>query len=170
MILEDVLIPNLRVVFCGTAVSSQSDIKKSYYAGAGNKFYPILNKIKLTPRKLQPSDYKSLIEYGIGLSDLVKTKSGADKTLKKIDFDIEEFELKIIKFMPELVCFNGKKAAAAYLYKNPVKTGLIDYGMQNGTIGKTKLFVAPSTSGRASGFWDENHWYVLAEWVKNQKT
>ena len=51
-ILPDVLIPNLKLVICGSAVSTQSSQVGSYYAGQGNKFWKILHETGLTPRQL----------------------------------------------------------------------------------------------------------------------
>jgi len=58
------------------------------------------------------------------------------------------------------VPMHGKKAAAVYLN---TKTKYLPYGFLPQTIGKTKLFVAPSTSGSARRFWDENYWFNLKQ-------
>jgi hypothetical protein len=70
MVLPDVLGPGLRVVFCGTAVGSASAKRGAYYAGPGNKFWPTLHAIGLTPRRLMPEEFRSVLDYGIGLTDL----------------------------------------------------------------------------------------------------
>ncbi|MGQ0662670.1 MAG: hypothetical protein ACT4P2_03585 [Pseudomonadota bacterium] len=41
----------------------------------------------------------------------------------------------------------------------------VDYGRQPETIGPTAIFVLPSTSGAARGFWDERVWRNLAAFV-----
>lgn len=167
MILQDLLKENLDVVFCGTAVSKTSKQKQSYYAGQGNKFYRILAKTKLTSKLLLPSQYIQLLEYNIGLTDLVKHRSGNDNVLDKNDFDRERLVKKIEKFQPKLLCFNGKAAASVFLYNRPSKTGDIKFGLMQGTIGLTKVFVAPSTSGSANGYWDESYWFMLKNEVNN---
>ena len=104
MILPDVLKINLDVVFCGSAVGSASALKQAYYAGNGNKFYPILAKTGLTPVLLLPEQYKQVLEFNIGLTDMVKTVSGSDSILKKEDFDIEGFRNKILNYQPGIIC------------------------------------------------------------------
>lgn len=71
-ILPDVLTPNLKLVICGSAVSKQSNIAGSYYAGQGNKFWQILCDTHLTDRVLRTCEYRRLLDYGIGLTDVAK--------------------------------------------------------------------------------------------------
>jgi TDG/mug DNA glycosylase family protein len=105
------------------------------------------------------SEHKRL-EYGIGLTDLVKRVSGAGSELSKQNFDIAGLEAKILNNSPEVLCFNEKKAAQEYM-----GTKQVEYGLQNIKIGETLIFVAPFTSGVASGYWDENFYFELARIV-----
>lgn len=61
------------------------------------------------------------------------------------------------KFSPKLVCFNSKKAAKTFL-----GTDYVEFGELDTRIGDTRLFVAPSTSGAASGHWNVTYWHQLA--------
>jgi TDG/mug DNA glycosylase family protein len=153
--LPDLLVSSLKIIFCGTAVGDKSALKQAYYAGPGNKFYKILYKTRLTNELLNPQEYPSLLKYRLGLTDLVKSKSGMDHTLSKEHFDIKSFETKILKYKPSIVCFNGKKAAEEFIGRS------VFYGLQSENVGNTILFVAPSTSGAANGHWDENYWFEL---------
>lgn len=165
MILKDLLQPNLDIVFCGTAAGEVSAKKQAYYAGPGNQFYHVLYKAGFTPKLLQPQEYGQLLEYNIGLTDLVKLTSGNDNVLVKADFDILGFKNKINQYQPKIVCFNGKGAAAVLLYNNIKKTKTINYGFLPQTIGITKFFVATSTSGQARKSWDEGVWIQLKKLV-----
>lgn len=165
MILPDILAPNLRVVFCGSAVGAKSAEAGSYYAGPGNKFYPILYKSGITPTLFHPNDFRKLLNYSIGLTDIVKIKSGNDNILSYSDFDIIGFKEKITLYDPQYVCFNGKASAAAILFNNFKYTKLVDFGLLSRRIGNTKLYVAPSTSGNANGFWNESYWFQLKELI-----
>jgi len=155
-VLPDVLKPGLRVVFCGTAVSKKSAEVNAYYAGPGNKFWKVLADIGLTPTLLLPSQYKQLLDYGLGLTDLAKNKSGSDSSLAKDDFDRDVLRAKIIKFRPRYLCFNGKKAAKVFLQDE-----CVDFGLHEETLAETHLFVAPSTSNQANGHWDMSKWQEL---------
>lgn len=159
--LDDLLQPGLKLIFCGTAAGTESARRGAYYAGRGNKFWRILHETGLTPRQLAPEEYVLLPQYGIGLTDLVKGKAGMDHILAREDYDRETFERQILEAQPKVVCFNGKQAAMAYLQAKHIEFGF-QAGRQNT---ETMLFVAPSTSGAAGGFWDENHWHNLARHV-----
>lgn len=158
MILKDLLQPNLDIVFCGTAAGEVSAKKQAYYAGPGNQFYPVLYRAGFTKNLLQPQQYEQLLEYNIGLTDLVKFTSGNDNALSKRDYDVASFIKKILKYQPKVLCFNGKKAAAEFM---GTKTKIISYGFMAGTIGETRLVCAPSTSGSARRFWNEGVWVGL---------
>ncbi|MDR4989125.1 MAG: mismatch-specific DNA-glycosylase [Bacteroidales bacterium] len=153
MKLQDLLKNDLKVVFCGTSVGNRSAQQEAYYAGCGNKFYCILFQAEFTPVQLIPTQYRELLHYGIGLTDLVKLKSGVDKDLSPEDFDIMGFKEKISKYKPRFVCFNGKAAAKAFSGNHKV-----EYGLQSYTQGTTRFFVAPSTSPTAHNYWDERFW------------
>ena len=156
-ILPDLLTSNLKVVFCGTAASTQSAQVGAYYAGRGNRFWPTLQEIGLTPRLLDPSEFTIVNEFGIGLTDLAKRTSGNDSVLKTSDFDADAMTEKMLHYQPRFLAFTSKRAAQEYL---GVKR--IEYGLQPQVIVDTQLFVLPSPSGAARGYWDINYWHELA--------
>ncbi len=160
MVLNDVLERGMKVVFCGTAVGDQSARKGAYYAGPGNQFWNILAETGLTPHPLLPEQFPSLVKFRIGLTDLVKGRSGRDTVLAAHDFDVESFKAKIEIFAPKAVGFNGKKAAEVFFGRKSV-----EYGRQKEQIGETTLFVLPSTSGAARGYWDPGYWRELASFI-----
>lgn len=161
-ILPDVLAENLRIVFCGTAAGRKSAQVGAYYAGPGNLFWPTLYRVRLTPHLFQPHQFRELLQYGIGLTDMAQQVFGMDSNLKKSDFAADLFRQKIERYAPAIAAFNGKKAASVFLNQS---TNLISYGLQSVIIGKTKFFVLPSTSARARSFWDETYWQHLADFA-----
>jgi TDG/mug DNA glycosylase family protein len=164
-LLKDLLGLGLKIVFCGTAAGEVSVARGEYYAGPGNKFWPVLFEVSLTPRRLAPCEYKDLLGFGIGLSDVVKGQAGGDAS---IDFGRSEpgdLRQKIEYFSPTVLAFNGKKAAQVFLGERRVELGL-----QAKQVGTTRLFVAPSTSGAANRYWNVDLWYELAELVLGAAT
>jgi TDG/mug DNA glycosylase family protein len=159
-VLPDLLAPGLALVVCGSAAGRRSAELRQYYAGRGNKFWPTLERVGLTPRRLLPSEYPLLPAFGIGLTDVVKAQSGADSELDFRQADPEALRAKILRYQPRLLCFNGKRAARTFLCR-----ARVDYGLQAERIGATRLFVAPSTSGAASGSFDLRVWRRLARRV-----
>ena len=158
--LKDLLTPDLKIVFCGTAASKVSATLGEYYADARNKFWSVLFEVGLTPRKLTPSEYNSLLSFRIGLTDVVKDQSGVDTSIDFKQFGRDGFVNKINRFSPDILAFNGKGAAKIYFDVRSVQLGL-----QSKKIGNTKIYVAPSTSGSAEKYWNVDLWYELADLV-----
>ena len=77
-LIPDVLKPGLSVVFCGTAPSATSFERRAYYARPGNRFWPTLHAVGLTPRQLRPEEFRRVTDFGIGLTDVCKTSWGQD--------------------------------------------------------------------------------------------
>ena len=118
----------------------------------------MLHSVGLTPAVLAPAEFRGVLAYGIGLTDIVKTTFGPDSGLKPGDFDREGLRRRIETFQPRVLAFNGKRSASAFL------GGPVDYGYQaDRDIGATRIYVAPSTSGAARGFWNEEYWRRVAE-------
>ena len=159
--LDDLLSPGLDLVVCGTAASSVSAERGQYYAGPGNRFWSVLEETGLTPRRLQPSEYRSLLEHGIGLTDVVKNQAGVDNDINFAEHGAT-LEPRLRSPSPRFLCFNGKRAALEAL-------GLkrVSYGLQSNTFGSTRLFVAPSTSAAARKWWDIRFWQQLADLVRS---
>jgi len=158
IILPDVLKDGLQVVFCGTAASTQSAQVGAYYAGPGNYFWAVIHRIGLTAKQLKPEQFKQLPQYGIGLTDLVKNQSGNDNVLQKTDFAPELLREKMGKYQPRILAFTSKRAGKEFFGQ-----ASIDYGLQKQRIHTTAIYVLPSTSGAARGYWDEGYWQILAD-------
>jgi TDG/mug DNA glycosylase family protein len=155
-ILPDVLAPGLALVFCGTAAGRRSAAEGAYYAHPGNLFWRALHEAGLTPQRLHPQDFRTLPDYGIGLTDLAKRHVGNDIDLPADAFDVAALQAKIERYAPRLLAFTSKNAARAWLRRVPA------YGLQQERIGATRLFVLPSPSGQARGHWNLAPWSALA--------
>lgn len=139
----------------------------AYYAGPGNKFYSILFKIGLTPYSLDPQEYPKLLDFRIGITDLVKTQFGSDSSLSNQAFNVSGFISKLEKYKPTVVAFNGKKSAAWALGLNG-NTKKIGYGLFTERLAGIRVFILPSTSGAANAFWDEEYWFELMKVIEDQ--
>ena len=161
-LLPDLLQPGLALVICGTAAGHRSAEMRAYYAHRSNRFWRILAETMLTPRQLAPGEYPLLPSFGIGLTDLAKYYSGADSGLSDGDLDVAGFRAKVEAVSPRILALNGKTAATLVVgSRRP-----IDYGRQSVCFGQTIVFVLPSTSGRAGGYWDAEPWYDCARLVQ----
>ncbi len=158
-VLPDVLDHDLRIVFCGSAAGRISAQRGAYYAGPGNRFWSTLAATGLTPCLLPPEAFPSLTDYGLGLTDIAKDAAGADHQLPPGSDDPAALRAKILRFAPQVLAFVGKRAGQAYLGR------AVDYGLQSERLGPTRIFVLPSPSGAARGYWDVSWWQALARLV-----
>lgn len=167
-VLPDVLTTGLRVVFCGTAAGAYSAQVGAYYAHPRNKFWRTLAAVGLTPRQLAPREFALLPQFGIGLTDVAKFTSGADADLRPADFAPAELRRKVEQYAPRVLAFTSKNAARAGCGLPAAQ--MIPYGPQAAKIGAATIFVLPSPSGAASGYWDLQPWQALADWLAEPTT
>jgi double-stranded uracil-DNA glycosylase len=140
--LPDYLASNLRLVLVGTAVGEKSAERGHYYAGPGNDFWAFLHEAGLTPTKLMPNDDGTLLRYGIGVTDLVKSiQQSHDRGLP---YDLPAFVDKIATYRPGLVAFASREAGKAFAryIREPVPS----LGPARWTVADRPAFVLPSPS------------------------
>lgn len=142
--LPDYLAPGLKLVIVGINPGTYSAQMGHYYARPGNLFWAALSKSGLVPREVGPQDDAALMEYGIGLTDIVKRPTNSSGDLRQAEFD-EGAQLtaeKIRKYQPTVVCFVGLLGATAFIGRQ------VKIGPLTEKIGKSRLFAIPSTSRR----------------------
>lgn len=158
--LPDVLAEGLRIVFCGSAAGHASARAGAYYAGPGNLFWPTLAKVGLTPRRLAPAEFREVLRYGLGLTDLCQIASGGDRDLPASADDPAALREKVLRYRPRVLAFVGKRAARGAL--GLARGTRLETGWLPARIGATRLFVLPSPAGTARRYWDEGPWRRLA--------
>jgi len=67
----DVVADGLDVLFCGINPSLWSGWSGHHFARPGNRFWPALHSSGFTPRVLDPAEERELLEYGLGVTNLV---------------------------------------------------------------------------------------------------
>lgn len=158
-LVPDIIIPGLKIVFCGTALGFESERQRAYYAHPGNKFWKALHEHEFTPYRMTPKDYAVVTQWGLGLTDMCKTHHGNDIDISNEHYDALRLRTQILKYQPLYLAFTSKKAAQMFLQKKT--TGGLSYGVLNETIGNTKLFLLPSPSGHATRYWTDEPWKDL---------
>lgn len=166
-ILPDLLTENLDLVLCGTAAGAVSAARRAYYAGPGNRFWPILAETGLTPRRFRPEEFPELLALGIGLTDVCKTQSGQDEDLPRHGFDRLRLRAALTQFRPRLLAFNSKRAAAEFF---ATATGRLAYGPQPPAPKMPETWVLPSTSGLACRAWDAAPWHAMADRLRQLRS
>lgn len=162
-VLQDILVPGLDAVLVGSVVGPTSARMGHYYAAGNNRFWVRLHEAGLTPKVLKPEEDESLPEFGIGLTDLNKTDSQANDD--GLEWDVQGFLERLTAAPPKWVIFNGMGVARNYAEA----LGLPEpgYGLQTWTIGESRAFVVPNSSGQngANRMLDGKttvEWWVMA--------
>ena len=158
-LVPDLLAPGLKIIFCGTAPGAISAREKAYYANSTNQFWAALHRIGLTPRRLHPKEYPQMLQWGYGLTDLCKIHFGNDDELPHGAFDRASLWEKIEHYQPELLAFTSKTGGQFALQRK------VQYGVQPERIGRTRIYVCCSPSGRARRFWQEAVWQGLKNYI-----
>ncbi len=159
--LPDLVRPGLKIIFVGTNPGDKSARIGHYFAGASNMFWKLLYESKLTDKRLTTESDRKVIEYGYGLTDVIKRPTKSTTELRNGDGDgaRKRLDLLIEKNNPGLVAFIGKTGFRFYLDK---KDKTVIYGVQKFNISKSAVYLLPSTSGQsyADTKYDEKlFWY-----------
>jgi double-stranded uracil-DNA glycosylase len=157
--LPDQLQDNLRLVFVGTAAGQQSADQGHYYAHPGNRFWGTIHEVGITPRRLEPHQFPTLLALGIGFTDMCKLGAGMDHRALKSPTDVPSFREKMLRYRPKTIAFTSKKAASLF-YGRPTKA--IELGRQPLLDDFPTIFVLSSPSGAASVHWSIVPWRELA--------
>ena len=142
--LSDYLRSGMKLVIVGCNPGDRSARVGHYYAGRGNEFWPMLYESGVLPELLEHRDDKRMIEFGIGLTDLVKRPTRGTEELRREEFAEGRILLgqKLEQYAPQVIAFNGKTAYERFSQR-PCKLGL-----QKERIYGAQVFVLPSTSGK----------------------
>jgi double-stranded uracil-DNA glycosylase len=143
-ILEDVIAPDLRVLFVGINPGLWSGATGFHFARPGNRFWRAIHEGGLTPRLLSPHEQRHLLDYGLGVTNLVPRTTAAASELSDDELRAGGQELlrKLERFRPHKVAFLG------------VSTYRIAFGRQNAMVGRqgeqvagADIWVLPNPSG-----------------------
>jgi len=142
--LPDYLKEGLKIILVGFNPGEASARAGHYYAGRGNSFWPLVYESGLIPEPLEPEDDRRIMEFGIGLTDLVKRPSRGIEEIRREDFTEGRVLLgqKLEQHSPRIIAFNGKLVYEKFSGR-PVKLGL-----QKEKLYGAHVYVLPSTSGQ----------------------
>jgi len=136
----DVLAPDLACVFCGINPGRVSAAAAAHFANPRNDFWRLLHDSGFTPRFYDPQEQFELLQLGYGLTNAAYRTTPGSGDLRRDDFDRAAFEARILHVRPRVVAFVGKEAYRGLWNERP------ELGPQDRVIGRTGLFVLPSTS------------------------
>src|SRR5205807_7298751 len=105
--LPDYLASGLKLIFIGINPGQYSAEVGHYYARPGNLFWWALSNSGLVPTTLGPENDAQLLDYGIGLTDVVKRPTNSSGDLRQDEFDegAKHISATLEKYQPKVACF-----------------------------------------------------------------
>src|SRR5947199_3115379 len=162
--LPDHLRKGMKLVIVGCNPTDSSVRVGHYYAGRDNPFWPTLFDSGVIPEPYDYHDDKRVIEFAIGLTDLVKKPSNTPDMLSRGDFAEGRIVLsqKLEEFAPRVVAFNGKMTYEVFAQRK------CKFGLQKESLYGARVYVLPATPGPALKTKNEKlqHFRKLAQLVK----
>ena len=142
--LPDYLRKGMKLVLVGCNPGERSARVGHYYAGRGNQFWPLLYEGGVVPELLDSKTDNRIIEFGVGLTDLVKRATRGIEELERQEFAEGRIVLasKIEEYTPKVVAFNGKFAYEKFAQRT------CKFGLQKEKLYGAQVFVLPSTSAQ----------------------
>lgn len=145
---RDLLARDLRVVIAGTRSADRLIASPHWYAGAGTSFWLLLHASGLTPGLLEAEQDEALLEFGIGLTDLLFTAS-LDNPEVRVAL-VDQFVRSLRRARPGVVAFVSKTAASAYA-RAAGERAPRGYGPLPWAVAGRPAFVVPGPSGANNG-------------------
>ncbi len=117
---------------------------RHHFGRPGNRFWPALHASGFTPRILSPFDERGLLEYGLGITNLVErtTATAAELSADELVAGARILAAKVKRYGPGFVAFLGVTSYRA-AYGVP-KAAL---GSQPVLLAGSKVWVLPNPSG-----------------------
>ena len=148
MSLDDIVRPGLRLIIAGTIAAWDRAERRHYYDGAGNKFWVLLHESGLVPGLLGPDEQERVLEFGVGLTDLVRTAPSPPGEPPR--FDVAGFHRLVRRNRPQVLAFVSKTAAGSYA-RAAGERAPRGYGQLSWTVAGVPAFVLPGPSGANNG-------------------
>jgi mismatch-specific thymine-DNA glycosylase len=145
--LPDYLRKGMKMILVGANPSDRSARVGHYYAGRSNQFWPMMYESGVIPEALSYEDDRRILEFGIGMTDLVKRPTRGIEEIERQEFAEGRVLLaqKLEEMHPHMIAFNGKTVYEKFTGR-PCKLGL-----QKEKLYGAHVFVLPSTSGQNAG-------------------
>lgn len=140
----DVITPGLTLLFCGINPGLYTAAVQHHFARPGNRFWPALHLAGITPRLLDPSEERLLLEYGFGITNLAAraTATAAELTREELAAGARILEEKVRRYQPGCLAVLGISA-----YRTAFARPEAQLGLQPETIGGRPVWVLPNPSG-----------------------
>jgi TDG/mug DNA glycosylase family protein len=143
--IPDVIAPDLKLLFVGINPSLYSAAVGHHFGRPGNRFWPALHGGGFTERLLDPSEDRSLLERGYGITNVVAaaTARADELTEEEILTGGKELLRKVKRYRPALLAFLGVSTYRTAFGQPKAKIGF----QPDFRIADARVWVLPSPSG-----------------------
>ncbi|WP_066939323.1 G/U mismatch-specific DNA glycosylase [Microtetraspora fusca] len=143
-VIDDVLGPDLDVLFCGINPSLYSAATGHHFARPGNRFWPALHLSGLVPRRLAPYEQHLLPGYGLGITNLAPRASARaeELTAEELRQGAERLARLVAEIRPRVLAVAGVSA-----YRLAFGRRRAAIGPQDEEIAGSEVWVLPNPSG-----------------------
>lgn len=140
----DLMAPGLSVLFCGINPGLYSGATGHHFARPGNRFWPALHAAGFTDHQVRPWEETLLLEYGLGITNLVAraTAAAAELGSDELRAGRTRLERKVRRFRPQVVAVLGIGAYRLAFHQPGAAVG-----RQAASMGQAALWVLPNPSG-----------------------
>ena len=170
--LPDYLRPGLDIVLVGLNPSIPSAQTGRYFANPRNRFWRAFNAAGLVPETMGPETDFRMIEFGIGMTDVVKrpTPGAGELTAADSRAGTAELRERLLAASPRIVSFHGVMAASQYRRHADGSRERVALGVQEWNIGESIVFVTPNPSPANASFSleDLTAWYARLRDLRDQ--
>ena len=142
--LPDVVAPHLSVLFCGINPGLHTAAVQQHFGRPGNRFWPTLHRAGFTPRLFHPSEQYELLKLGYGITNVVAraTATADELTKEELIAGARALTRKVRRYQPRFLAVVGVAA-----YRTAFQRPKAKLGLQEETIGATRIWVLPNPSG-----------------------
>src|SRR2546428_6560952 len=121
----DVIRPNLEVLFCGINPGLYSGAVGHHFARPGNRFWKALHLSGFTDRALSSFDERTLLAFGLGITNLVSraTASAAELSPRDLQQGADRLRRKVCRLRPRFVAFLGLGAVRPAFDRSDAEVG-----------------------------------------------
>jgi len=114
----------------------------AHFANPRNDFWRLLHAARFTSRLYEPAEQFELLKEGIGITNAAFRTTPGSGDLRRADFagSAERLASIVRELQPQWIAFVGKEAYRGVFGERP------ELGVQERTLGATRLYVLPSTS------------------------
>lgn len=143
-LVADVIAPDLDVLFCGINPGLYSGAVGHHFARPGNRFWKTLFAAGFTDRLLTPFEERRLIDFGLGITNLVNRATATADALDPDELRAGATRLsrKVRRHRPRWVAFLGLGA-----YRTAFGRRHAGVGRQPELIAAAGVWLLPNPSG-----------------------